>query len=582
MTADSKDALEIDLARGEAAWLNEADGKRLKLLERLSDATVTANEDSKKASITLKEDAKSDGAAWAKHCLQVMLAMNKGETLEAPAVQAAPDSVITLKIPKDTTGYIAGRQGARLKELADDANVIACFVKEVKPIVEKPLVIEVGALVEAEFEDNRWFEAEIKKVDDDKVTVRWTYDDDVPNSVVSKKDVRALPAKADVEDGGDEPLVEGALVEAKFKGGERMFEAKIMKIDGKKVTVKWTYDDDIPTEKIDECDIKRKPKQSIEKLCIYGYGRGALETQLKIMNLVDSKSAGYVRANAPPLIDERDTAVGFCLMPLVNNGEFKGKCVGKSGAMRKKICKVCESALEYPGNDAFILGDGRQRAQTIALLQIVQSESKADLETVPKALEDACSRVVLTDAQSQAVMGPARANMNYVEEQTGTISFWVLDEKDEKKEDKPDFTPAVGEIYDTRFKKPKGDSWFEAKVLEIVKKDDGDKYKMEWQYDPDEEKSLVSISDLRKAGSAPTKPAKGADRVLAIFGPEEKRKAASLLLDDLMAGKDIWPKGEKSSWGEEPDAKRPRVEYVVTNEEEERRKKRAARFAVAK
>jgi len=363
-----------------------------------------------------------------------------------------------------------------------------------------------------------------------------------------------------------------------FKGGERMFEAKIIKIDGKKVTVKWTYDDDIPTEKIDECDIKRKPKQVMEKLRIYGHGRGLLETQLRIMALVETKSAGYAKANAPPVLGEGEAAVGFCITPLLNNGEFKGKCVGKQGSMRKKISRVCGSALEYPGNDAFIVGDGQQRAQTVALLKIVQSQSGGEVGTVPKELEDACTRVEVPDAKSQAVMGPARANMNHVEEQTGTCSFWVTEEK--KEEEKPDFTPAVGEIYDARFKKAGGDRWFDAKVVEIVKGDDGDKYKMEWQYDPDEEKSVVSISDLRKVGSAPAKQAR-ADRVLAIFGPEEKRKAAALLLEDLKAGKDIWPKVERESWGEEPEAKKPKIEYIVTDAEEERRKKRAARFAVA-
>ena len=43
---------------------------------------------------------------------------------------------------------------------------------------------------------------------------------------------------------------------------------------------------------------------------------------------------------------------------------------------------------------------------------------------------------------------------------------------------------------------------------------------MEWQYDPDEEKSIVPLSDLRKKGSAPAEAAPGGDRTLGIFGPE--------------------------------------------------------------
>jgi len=304
-----------------------------------------------------------------------------------------------------------------------------------------------------------------------------------------------------------------------------------------------------------------------------------METQIRIINVVESKSPGYAKANTPHTIGDGNAAVGLSIVHLLNDGEFKGKCVGKQGAMRKKIAKVCESALEYPGNDAYIVGDGPQRARTAALLNIVQTQSGGETGAVPKELEDSCTRIVITDAQSRAVMGTGRVNMNYVEEETSTVSFWVPTESKEEEAEKPDFTPAVGDIYDARFvDKVKGDKWFDAKVVEIIKGDDGVKYKMEWQYDPDEEKSVVSISDLRKVGTAPTKQAP-VDRTLGIFGPEAKREAAVLMVKDLMAGKDIWPKKqEESSWAEEPEAKKPRVEYVVEDVEVERRRKRAARF----
>jgi len=305
--------------------------------------------------------------------------------------------------------------------------------------------------------------------------------------------------------------------------------------------------------------------------------------QLKVLGLVEGKSPGYAKANAPRTIGDGNPAVGLSIVPLLNDGEFKGKCVGKQGAMRKKMAKLCGSEIEYPGNDAFIVGDGPQRARTAAILNIVQTQSGGETGPVPKELEDFCTRIVITDAQSKAVMGTGRANMNYVEEETSTVSFWVPTEKKEEEADKPEFTPAVGDIYDCRFAHKSGDRWFDAKVVEIIKGDDGVKYKMEWQYDPDEEKSVVPISDLRKVGTAPTKQA-AADRTLGIFGPDAKREKAASMVKDLMDGKDIWPKAEKSSWeppagwGSEPAAKKPRVEYIVEDAELERRRKRAARF----
>merc|ERR1740129_1896533 len=74
--------------------------------------------------------------------------------------------------------------------------------------------------------------------------------------------------------------------------------------------------------------------------------------------------------------------------------------------------------------------------------------------------------------------------------------------KEPAKKEEESLTPKVGEIFEARFAHPKGDRWFEAKVLEIVKDGGVEKYKMEWQYDPDEEKAVLTLADLRKVGSA--------------------------------------------------------------------------------
>eukprot|EP00930_Biecheleria_cincta_P005662 TRINITY_DN106592_c0_g1_i1.p1 TRINITY_DN106592_c0_g1~~TRINITY_DN106592_c0_g1_i1.p1 ORF type:complete len:595 (+),score=149.00 TRINITY_DN106592_c0_g1_i1:29-1786(+) len=581
------ETVEIDLKRSDGAWLQEMDSKRLRLLERLAEASAKISDDVKKVTFEFKDGSirrEEGGKSWAEHCVNAALAMKNGETLAAPSLPESSDwapPVKVLNVPKDECKhFVLGRGGARLQEISDEHGVIAVFVEEVKPIQKRELVLEVGTLVEAKYEGKeRWFEAEVKEVGEDVVKVRWTYDDDIPLGEVPKSDIRALPEKP--EEPAEEPLKVGDLVDAKFDGKDRMFEAKVTKISDSTVTVKWTYDDDVPESDLDKSDIKRRPKPVIAKLRVYGYDRALLEAELKLLQCVEGKIIGFAQANVSPIEEDSD-CVGLVVVPLQNNGEFKGKCVGAKGSMRKKIAAAGGSTLEFPGNDAFIIGTLLERRRTAALIDLVQTQSNSEVAKVPEILEDMCTRITVPGSKQNDVMGVKRANMNRVEEETQTLSFWVPTQTEEKEVDKsePEFTPVVGEIYEARFAHPKGDRWFEAKVLERI---EGDipKYKVEWQYDPDEEKAELPAQDLRKVGSASKAEPPAADKTLGLFGSEEARKAAEAKVNDLLSGKDPWPtsKRERAKDFWEPESKKPKVKYVVSSEEEERRRKRAARFA---
>merc|ERR1712039_480323 len=139
-----------------------------------------------------------------------------------------------------------------------------------------------------------------------------------------------------------------------------------------------------------------------------------------------------------------------------------------------KLCAACGSSMEYPGNDAFIVGTKAERERTAGLLDLVQTQSRGDVSAVPKALADMCTRIFVPAAKVDSLMGAKRANMNKVEDDTGTLSFWVPSDepKKEEKKEEPEFTPKVGELYEGKFVDPKkGDRWFEVKVLEEVNGD---------------------------------------------------------------------------------------------------------------
>jgi hypothetical protein len=406
------------------------------------------------------------------------------------------------------------------------------LIRKLPPPQPKGLELAEGDLVEAKFggKGERLFEAKILKVSDSKITLKWTYDDGLPEEEVDKADVvsKVAPSKPKPQ----VPAVPevGDLVEAKFGGKDRWFEAKVLSVTDKVAKVKWTYDDDVPEEDVDLSNIKCRPPVATCKFHIYGPVRGRMELELKVLRLVEAKVPGFV-SNKPRATDETD-GLGFSVVPLHNNGELKGKVTGKGGTVRLKLSKASGAGLEYIGNDAWLVGSGPERAKAKALLDLVQTSQMGAVEEVPEVLEDICTSVVVPADASPMVMGKGRATMNSLEDETGVLSFWAPGKKVEVPE------PAKLEVakdskLEGLFKHPKrGDEWYECKVLEVL--DDGKKVKVQWDYDPDEKTEIDVATECRKilTGKALEERIAGealaSSKTLVIFGLERARTMVCL------------------------------------------------------
>merc|ERR1712048_1021068 len=107
------------------------------------------------------------------------------------------------------------------------------------------------------------------------------------------------------------------------------------------------------------------------RLVIYdGTERGRMEMELLVMAIVEQKEADYF-SKTPRESDTCD-GLGWSVVPLISEGEFRAKVIGKKGSMRKKIMKVCGSTFDLVGNLAYIVGTGEERSKTLKLLALVQ------------------------------------------------------------------------------------------------------------------------------------------------------------------------------------------------------------------
>lgn len=575
------------------SWLLERPNNRVSWLERISGADVAVSEDDGTAKMMLREGEVGGGAQWAAHCVHAICALRNGQSvhvcpLPEPTTWNPPLSVV--KVPKqDAKGYVLGKAGARLLQLSDDCDVVSVFANEAQmpeasaEEEDTALVIEVGSKVEAKFgSKGRWFDAKIVEVLTDTVKVKWDYDDDEPETEVAKDDLRAT--KNTNENSESNPAFEvGMQVEAQFGDSERWFVAKITEVGQANVKVKWDYDDEEPETEVEKSKVKVQPFVECENLHIYGDMRARKTMQVKVLNLLENRLPGFVTSNLPQPDDTDE--VGLSVEPLLNDGELKGKVIGKGGSVRLRTGSACSSSLEFIGNVAVIIGTGLERRRTAELLKLIQTSANGSIEKVPDLLEPICTRVLVPSDASAVVIGKKRATMNQIEDDTGTLTFWV-----------PSATPNAGEKKKleitegmTMEGKHKG-RWFECTVLDTTKKTQhGNRaVKVRWDYDENEtsELELFEIRELLEGEDKLKRDRLDAladSRTLAIFGPERPRIMCELHVMNSVETKlpDHYKTCGIRAPGESDDAGELGIEALNLDAKETQRAKDHLRSSVA-
>ncbi|CAE8733521.1 unnamed protein product [Polarella glacialis] len=554
---------EVDVGTADAAWLLEDGARRVAKFTRLAGAEAKVQEDGK---VQLVGGEVGDGLgsrAWAEEVLQALCALRTGRcvTILRPLGDKATSSpsVSVVEVPsEDAKGYVMGKGGERLLKLSEEVgDAIAVLVEEKSAAAaesaekeevanEEDAAVKVGDLMEALYQGGkRWFEVRIESVTDEKVKVKWTYDEDVPEEELLLTDLRRKEEMQDAAPKKKEParqaLEVGAAVEGLYSNG-KWFEAHVTAVLDGKVRVKWTYDDAVPESELTLADVKGKPTVEIDKVFIYGDDRARMTMELKILNFVEMKVKDFV-ASKPRVSDDCE-GNGFSVIPLLNDGELKAKVIGKKGSVRLKIAKACGSELEYIGNLAYIVGTQAERARTAAILELIQTVPTGDLDSVPEVLEAMASLVTVHPEALPVVMGKQRATLNSMEDETGTMCFWKNNPVTESQTPEVELALTVGMTVEGEFEsKKKGVEWFEATVLEIKHGEDGKHtVKVEWTYDPDE-KSELPDSDVRKMLTVAEHKkreqleAMASAKSLVILGPQRMRALAELRVMGLVEDK---------------------------------------------
>jgi len=493
-----EDSVLIEVDWEDAAWLREDDSARLKKLETLADADLLVSEQGN-ARIKPRYSDAEFGAPWAELCLKATCAMRTGRTLDLETLPENGPRLAFVEVPKEEAkGFILGKSGARLMQISEDAGVVSVFAK----LPDPPVEADEPADPEATGDDETW----------------------QPKPEPEKVEPPAEPWAGEV----------GDVVEGKY--GDDWHEATVLETGDGPIKVKWSFDGESESElSREELRKKEVPVIQTERLYIFGEERARMNLELKSYNLIELKAPGFVSSKGR-VTDDND-GLGWSVVPLVNNGELKARVVGKGGSVRLKISKATRCGLEFVGPTSYIVGTRLEREQAISLLDLLQTTMAGQVNDLPKVLEPSISKMVFPEEANAAVVGKKRAIMNQLEEETGTLAFWVpMEHPDAPVEEELSLTEGIS--VEGKY----GKEWHKAVILEVAEGEDSSTtVKVRWEFDGESESdlSLSEVREVLEGDAAEERKARDAlpDRVMAIFGPERSRCLAELKVMVLVEGK---------------------------------------------
>jgi hypothetical protein len=247
-----------------------------------------------------------------------------------------------------------------------------------------------------------------------------------------------------------------------------------------------------------------------------------------MMFFIDKKIPGHV--SSKPRASDTCEGLGCTISPLLNNGELVAKLVGKGGSTRQRINRSCGTYTEFLGGHAWTVGTLEERQRTAAVLEALQTSENSEIKEVPKALEDACTRIEIPADAERLLIGQKRMTLNELEDECGVLTFWVpsvASTSDESKDkEKPALKLEKGMLLEGRYEGKA--RWFEVKVLEVTEKDNEPAAKVQWTYDDEENTSVLKASEMREPGSKDADKPAEPPRTLGVFGQEHLRTDAKL------------------------------------------------------
>jgi len=480
--------------------------------------------DEKKEDETKEEEAKEEEEKVVFVEGQEVEAKYQGGDWSPATVVAAGDKTVAVTWKFDGSMAAVPRKDVRAKEGAAAAG-------EAKAMA-------VGDKVEGKY-GNSWFDATVVEIGSGTIKVKWGFDDSEEEKPTDE--VRAKEGEA-----GASAMAVGDTVEGKF--GNSWFEAEVLEIGQGTVKVKWKFDSSEEEKSADEVRAKASEGEKEEApaeppplpvceeaVLIFGGKdkKSRLKAELRVLNCLEQKAEGHISRRPARNYDEDPecSEANMVIHPLMKDGEFRGRVIGKQGLVRKKIIKVSGCDLELIGKSVFIVGTSEERERAVQLVDEVQK--KSFLSGFLKGFDDsACTRMMLPLPAYNSLDKDKK--IGEIEDETMTMSFpYMPAGKASSSSEKP--VLAEGAVIEGEVK----GVWREATILDIYKDDsdddDGDiVVKLKWT--SDEKEALLPAGRLRaKLDGAAAAARKSLEvpygqRVLLIYGEEADRKRAELKL----------------------------------------------------
>jgi len=214
-------------------------------------------------------------------------------------------------------------------------------------------------------------------------------------------------------------------VEGKY--GERWFEAIVREVSEQNVKVEWQFDNseaELPKEEIRS---KSVPIVKMDRIIIIGDSRSRMCMELQIHKSIAKTAPNWIDANVP----ESDTSKGVqWRIHKLAGFSFTdiAKLIGKKGTVRKRCEKVTGCTIEYiEGHEttAYMVGTKEECDFATALIGLIPTCTRGEVDSVPPELEPICSRMEVPVAAVKGLIGECRSNLNQLEEETSTLTVWT-------------------------------------------------------------------------------------------------------------------------------------------------------------
>jgi len=170
---------------------------------------------------------------------------------------------------------------------------------------------------------------------------------------------------------------------------------------------------------------------STEKLAIFGERRGQRGAELKVMSAVEQKMPGYYTKGLETTTV--DTEWGTDL--LVLRSDELSYALGRQGMTRRKLAKSSGCIVEYVGHVVHMAGTRSQRLRAREYLKWLFMQLEGPVNFDYKARTD-CTIVEVPSACVGYVMGARRETLGKIEEEWGTLMFFLNSHKKDRREDR--------------------------------------------------------------------------------------------------------------------------------------------------